>query len=94
MTRKSKSPRKHRIPSLCLHKATGQAVVRLDGKDVYCGRCDTAEAQEKYERAIAEWLVTRQRLSGVAEGAGQIIPTNLTVSGLVLAYWSRHVTTY
>ena len=32
-----------RIPSLCLHKATGQAVVRLDGRDVYCGLYGTPQ---------------------------------------------------
>jgi hypothetical protein len=33
-----------RIPNLCHHKATGQAVVRLNGKDVYCGLFGTADA--------------------------------------------------
>jgi integrase len=77
-----------------LHKATGQTVVRLDGKDVYCGRFGTPEAQETYDRVIAEWLLTRQPRSKPGEGPNQIIPADITVSGLILAYWSRHVTTY
>jgi integrase len=68
--------------------------VRLNGKDVYCGRFGTPEAPENYDRVIAEWLLTRQQPSTSATGPSEIIPTDLTVSGLVLAYWSRHVTTY
>ena len=86
--------RKGRIPSLCRHKATGQAVVRLNGKDIYCGVFGTTEAQEKYDRVIAEWLLTgQQTLPPSATG----IPADqsaMTVSELVLAYWTRHVTSY
>lgn len=39
-----------RIPKLCKHKATGQAVVRLDGKDHYLGQFGTASATAAYER--------------------------------------------
>ncbi|GJM20467.1 MAG: hypothetical protein DHS20C15_03820 [Planctomycetota bacterium] len=38
---------KTRVPRLCHHKATGQAVVRLDGKDHYCGRFGSPRAQRE-----------------------------------------------
>jgi len=94
MTTSTTRTRTRRIPSLCLHKATGQAVVRLDGKDVYCGLHGTPEAQEKYDRVIAEWLVTGRQTSLHPKPANQTTSTDLTINELVLAYWSRHVTTY
>jgi hypothetical protein len=34
------------IPKLGLHKASGQAVVAIDGRDVYLGKHGTPEAQQ------------------------------------------------
>ena len=36
--------RRPRIPKMQLHKASGQAVVRLGGRDIYLGRYGTPEA--------------------------------------------------
>ena len=33
--------KQRRVPSYCLHKHTGQAVVRIDGRDIYLGTCGT-----------------------------------------------------
>ena len=44
------------IPKLCHHKATGRAVVRLNDVDHYLGMFGTPEAQQAYDRMIAEWL--------------------------------------
>jgi integrase len=90
----SPSPRKRRIPSLCRHKATGQAVVRLNGKDIYCGVFGTAEAQEKYDRVIAEWLLTGQQSLPPAASSVSVENTTILVSELILAYWTRHVINY
>jgi integrase len=94
MTTQKASSGRRRIPSMCLHKATGQSVVRLNGKDVYCGVHGTQEAQEKYERAVAEWLLTNQPAPLSVEAENQAGHHDITVNELVLAYWSRHVTTY
>jgi hypothetical protein len=48
-----------RTPSYCLHKATGQAVVRIDGKDSYLGKYGTPDSQSEYNRLVSE--VVRQR---------------------------------
>lgn len=34
-------PRNFRIPSYRLHKPSGQAVVTINGKDIYLGRFDS-----------------------------------------------------
>jgi integrase len=46
---------RHAVPSYCCHRASGQAVVRLDGVDRYLGPYGSLESHERYERAIAEW---------------------------------------
>ena len=37
-----------RKPRYCLHKATGRAYVRIDGKQVYLGRFGSPESKRKY----------------------------------------------
>ena len=49
-------PRTPRIPRLTRHKASGQAVVRLNGEDHYLGKYGTPEVTSAYERLIAESL--------------------------------------
>lgn len=45
---------RNRIPSYLLHKASGQALVRIGGRDIYLGRHGSAESKTKYARLIAE----------------------------------------
>ena len=50
-------PRRHQQPpKIQLHKASGQARVRLSGKDYYLGPFGSDEAQANYDREVAEWL--------------------------------------
>jgi integrase len=74
-----------RVPSYRKHKATGQAVVTLNGQDHYLGKYGTASSREDYNRFIAEWLVHGRRLPQSKAG--------LTVNDLILAY-ARHALEY
>jgi len=68
-----------RIPAYRLHRPSGQAVVRIDGKDFYLGRYGTVESRAEYDRVIAEWLA-----------AGRMVPAtrcDLTIAELCLRYW-------
>ena len=81
-------PARRRIPKLGCHKATGQAVVRLNGHDHYLGRYGSAESKEAYDRAISEWLI-RGREENRAATKGSTSPArgaNFTLSELILAY--------
>lgn len=82
---------KRRIPSLRLHKPTGQAVVRIDGHDFYLGKFGTAQADERYHRKIAEWL--GQPLAIQPVEPAQQVSSAISISELILAYW-RFVETY
>ena len=46
-------------PGYCLHKPTGQAYVRFDGKPFYLGEYGSEKSKERYNRLKAEWLVNR-----------------------------------
>jgi len=73
------------VPALSHHKATGQGVVRLNGRDVYCGRFGTAECQANYHRTIGEWLANGRRVPGPS-GDNASGPEDLTINELALAY--------
>ncbi len=79
------NPKKHRnrIPSYRCHKPSGQAVVTLDGRDIYLGPHDTPASRDEYDRLIAEWL-TRRR-AGVSYASGSV-DVDLTVNELLAEY--------
>lgn len=46
---------KVRIPKYRLHKASGKAVVTLNGRDIYLGEYGSEASQAEYNRLLAEW---------------------------------------
>jgi integrase len=76
-----------KIPAYRLHKPTGQAVVRLDGRDFYLGKHGTEASREKYRRTIAEWLTASVTPTSAAPSKQPV--TVPTVAEIILAFW-RH----
>jgi hypothetical protein len=66
-----------RPPSYRLHRPSGQAVVTLNGRDVYLGVHNTKASKAAYDRTIAEWLANGRRLGSSHDA---------TVSELIVAY--------
>jgi integrase len=66
-------------PKYRKHKASGQAVVTIDGKDHYLGRHGTKASEREYDRLIAEWIAN-----------GRTVPTSteasITIMELLAAY--------
>jgi integrase len=91
-------PRPPSVPKLTHHKASGKAVVRLSGVDIYCGTFGSPEAKSAYDRAIAEWLARGRtpdpvRQSGPVAGEPQ---PGVSVNEVLLAFWryaERHYRT-
>lgn len=75
--------RQAQLPKMWLHKATGQARVRLDGRDIYLGKHGTPEASAKFDAVVQEWLANGRRLPDA----------ELTIGELVLGYL-EHAATY
>jgi integrase len=73
-----------RTPSYRLHRPTGQAVVTLNGRDLYLGKHGSPASLAEYDRLIGEWLANGRRPIGAGD---------LTVSELILAYF-RHAESY
>src|SRR5687768_15393016 len=78
------------VPAYCHHKASGRAVVRINGRDFYLGRYGSAESQEEYRRVVAEHLAA---CNGQGRGDQITGPGRLTVVELVEEYW-QFVTGY
>jgi integrase len=73
------------LPKYRKHKATGQAVVTLDDRDIYLGPWKTKASLAEYDRLIAEWLARGR--------AAQNDGSELTVNELLARYW-KHATGY
>ncbi len=71
-----------RTPSYRHHKPSGQAVVTLDGRDIYLGRYGTPQSRAEFDRLLAEWLSNGRRLPAPASAHG----TDLSVNELALVY--------
>ena len=52
---------KPRTPKYRKHRASGQAIVTLNGKDYFLGPYGTAASEREYDRLIAEWLANGRR---------------------------------
>ena len=78
------------IPAYGLHRPTGQARVRINGKDHYLGPHGSEESKREYERLIRK-LVTDRAAEEVR--ARVELATDLTVSELILGFL-RHAKAY
>lgn len=75
-------PRIRRKPEYTLHRPTGQARVRVNGRDHYLGVYGSDQSREEYERLIQKWFAG-------ADAASLM----LTVDDLAMRYLA-HVETY
>ena len=69
-------PQSRRKPAYQLHKGSGQAKVRINGKDHYLGAYGSPESREQYNDLVAEWLASN----------GDTTQYTLTVDDLTLLY--------
>jgi hypothetical protein len=80
-------PRKPgKVPSYCLHKASGQAVVHIDRRAIYLGPYGSDASHQAYQRQIAEW---RAKVSDPASGRDKrnaLIHAPLTISEALYRY--------
>ena len=61
-----------RIPAYQKHRASGQAVVSLNGRDFYLGPHGTRASKLEYDRLIGEWLQQGRQIQPAPDG-GQLI---------------------
>ena len=61
-----------RLPRYCKHRASGQAVVTIEGLDFYLGPHGTKASHLEYDRIIAEWLANGRRLPAAPDELKQL----------------------
>ncbi len=74
-------------PKYRKHKASGQAIVTVAGKDHYLGPHGTKASKEEYDRLVGEWLARGRRAP-----VGPEKPA-VTVVEVLAAYW-KHAQVY
>jgi integrase len=67
-----------RVPTYRRHRPSGQAVVTLNGRDIYLGIWNTKASRAEYDRLIGEWLAGGRTLP--REGS------DLSVAEVILSY--------
>lgn len=72
---------KKHIPSYRLHKASGQAVVTLNGRDVYLGKINTKASRTEYARVIGEWESNGRNLPPAN------IENDITINTMIERFW-------
>ena len=77
-----------RLPKYRKHKASGQAIVTLNGVDFYLGPHGSAASRHEYDRLIAEWLAAGRRVPS-AEELG-----STTIVEMLARYWPFAETHY
>ena len=58
-----------RIPGYLFHKASGQAIVVLNGRMSYLGEHGSEESRQEYDRLISEWLANGRTAPNPPPGA-------------------------
>jgi len=76
------------VPKYRQHRASGQAVVTLQGRDVYLGPWQSRASKLEYDRVIAEWLAAGRPLLPSRQ-----LSEATSVSELILRFW-RFAQTY
>ena len=74
-----------RNPSYRRHKASGQAIVTLNGIDCYLGDYGSKASRQNYDAAVAQWMARGRTVGPVA--------SDISLAELAAAYW-RHCEGY
>lgn len=85
--------RNARIPSYTLHKPTGQARVRVNGRDCYLGPYGSVESRHRYGQLIARTASGMDVDTATLKASTTIEPGGYTVNELCLAFM-RHAKSY
>lgn len=67
---------KNAVPKYRRHKASGQAIVTIGGRDHYIGPHGTQASKDAYDRIIGEWLASG-RLDAPFNGGGSVSVTEV-----------------
>ena len=75
---------KKQQPKYALHKATGQARVRINGKSIYLGPYDSEESRRRYDEIVSDFM----------KGTLNVSYHKLTIAQLCISYVTYAKTYY
>ena len=78
--------RRSSVPAYTLHRASGQARVRINGHDAYLGSHGSAESHERYARLIAERAAAAPQIENESPSVSVANP-DLKVAELILRFY-------
>jgi len=70
------------IPKYRKHRATGQAVCTISGRDYYLGPHNSKASKIEYDRLVSEWLVA-------GRPNATIVDNELSVNELIARFWKH-----
>jgi integrase len=70
-----------KVPQYCLHKGSGQAYVKIDGRRIYLGPHNSTESKRRYSEEIDRWRELQDW--------GRL--PDIRVGELILTYLEKHV---
>jgi hypothetical protein len=80
----------NRNPSYRRHRSSGQAIVTLDGHDIYLGPYKSTVSRQEYDRVVVEWMANGRRLPrGNADA-----PQDITVAEIIDRFLTHAATYY
>jgi hypothetical protein len=75
------------IPKLGRHKATEQAIVKIDGRVVYLGVHGSAATDAAYQAIVGEWLLRKAgKTAAIAKPEGAVVGSSITITELCVEY--------
>jgi len=91
-------PRTPKVPQYSLHKASGQAVVKvtIDGsrRTIYLGKHGSDESRERYARIVADLFAGRTITPPTVEKQGADTPEPSITFGQLVAQYQEHARGY
>jgi len=75
------------VPKYRKHRASGQAIVTIAGRDHYLGLWRSKASKAEYERLVGEWMAAGRPTQGTPAAS------DLTVTELIAKFWV-HAKTY
>ena len=91
----AKTPKKSgpmKLPSLRLHRPSGRAVCTINGRDIYCGKYGTNEADRRYREVLGDWLAGRPITAATAKLSPA--PNEISVAELCVRYLAHSKSYY
>jgi integrase len=81
----------HAVPKYQKHRASGQAVVSINGRDYYLGPHGTRASKLEYDRVVTEWLSSGRSSSfGAPENALTVVELLADYLKHAAVYYGKH----